>query len=445
MTRKWGAVDRRREDLRRLARDDSDVDVPERPHGRSIPRSLRAARGGIARAPVRGVPMKTTDAPSREDPGERRPRVALVLLDAGSRSGTGNAAHELVRRGHAHFDFLVVSTRLVEELRALAEWRRVPAPSRPFRLRWLVFYLLAGLRLRALRADLIHTLAPAPLVPNRIDLATVLFSQAAFFENGAKPGSTLEGLARSFSVGLEHRAYRPGRVRLLSALAPGGRRELERLHPGIPVVVTPHVLDRDRFHPDGRSREEVRRSLGAGDADVVACFVNNGFWEHKGLAIAIRSFAEARRVAPEIAQLWVVGVGPVDRYRAIAREHGVAERIRFLGWRDDIERVYRGADLLVHPAAYETFSLAVHEAAACGLPVVGTCVNGVEDLLADGEAGILVERSDRAVTSALLQLARDPDLRRRMGEAGRRRAIAFGPEVFTESVFAAYRELLSPP
>jgi glycosyltransferase involved in cell wall biosynthesis len=374
---------------------------------------------------------------------ERRPRIALVLLDAGSRSGTGNAAHELIRRGRGSFDFVVVSTRLAEEIRPLAELCRIAAPSGPFRLRWLAFYLLAGLRLRGLEADLVHTLAPAPLVPNCVDLATVLFSQAAFFEHRPEPAGVLDRLARSFSVGLEHRAYRPGRVRVLTALAEGGRRELERLHPGVPVVVTPHVLDRDRFHPDARSRAEVRTSLGAGESDVVACFVNNIFWEHKGLAIAIRSFAGARRSAAELAQLWVVGVGPVERYRAIAREHGVADRVRFLGWRDDIERLYRGADLLVHPATYETFSLAVHEAAACGLPVVATRTNGVEDLLADGSAGILVERDEAEVTSALLRLARDPSLRRRMGASGREQAIFFGPEVFAERVLSAYRSLLS--
>jgi glycosyltransferase involved in cell wall biosynthesis len=389
--------------------------------------------------------MAQPQVSSRESPHERRPRIALVLLDAGSRSGTGNAAHELVRRGRAQFDFAVVSTRLVEELQPVAEWVEVPAPARPFRLRWLSFYLLAGLRLRGLRADLVHTLAPAPLVPNRVDLATVLFSQAAFFEDAPEPAGPVERLARAFSVGLEHRAYRTGRVRMLTALAPGGRRELERLHPGIPVVVTPHVLDGTRFHPHAGSRAEVRRSLGAEDGDVVACFVNNDFWEHKGLAIALRSFAAARREAPALAQLWVVGVGPVERYRAIAREHGVAERVRFLGWRDDIERVYRGADILVHPATYETFSLAVYESAASGIPVVATRVNGVEDLLADGTAGFLVERTDAAFTSALARLANDPELRHRMGEAGRRQAIAFGPELFTERVFEAYRELLSRP
>lgn len=391
--------------------------------------------------------MTSSALPAREPRGKeqfgRRPRIALVLIDAGSRSGTGNAAHELLRRGHAAYDFVVVSTRLAEEVRPFAELRKIPAPYGPFRLRWLVFYLLAGLRLRGIDADLVHTLAPAPLVPNRVDLATVLFSQAAFFEHRPKPTGLLDRLARSFSVGLEHRAYRPDRVRVLTALAEGGRAELERLHPGVPVVVTPHVLDRERFHPDERSRDEMRRTHDVAPGEVVACFVNNIFWEHKGLAIAIRSFAAARRSAPGIAQLWVIGVGPVERYRAIAREAGVADRVRFLGWRGDIERLYGAADVLLHPATYETFSLAVHEAAACGIPVVATRVNGVEDLLADGSAGILVERNETAVTDALLRLARDPELRRRMGEAGHRRAIEFGPELFTESVLGAYRDLLT--
>jgi glycosyltransferase involved in cell wall biosynthesis len=217
---------------------------------------------------------------------------------------------------------------------------------------------------------------------------------------------------------------------------------LERHHPGLPVIVTPHVLQVDRFHPDAQTRLDVRRELGAEPEEVVACFVNNTYWEHKGLGIAIAGLSHATQSAPALGALWVVGSGPVDRFRNIARVCGVGERVHFLGHRTDIERIYRGADILIHPARYETFSLAVHEAAATGLPVIATRTNGVEDLLEDGEAGIMIERTEEAVTEALIRLTRDPALRARMGNIGRERVLQFGPRRFTDSVLEAYRVLL---
>ena len=371
----------------------------------------------------------------------RRPRVALVLLDAGGRFGTANAAHELIRAGRDRYSFVVVSTRLADEMKLLAEFVKIPAPEVPFRLRWLVFYLLAGLRLAFLRADLVHTMAPTPLVPNRVDLATVLFSQVAYYQVDSKAHKLGERLARAWAAWIENRSYRPGRVRMLSALAPGGKRELERHHPGLPVIVTPHVLQVERFYPDARTRDQVRRELNANPDEVVACFVNNTYWEHKGLGIAIRALSRALNSATTPGSLWVVGAGPVDRFRGIAFDCGVGDRVRFLGHRTDMERIYRGADILIHPARYETFSLAVYEAAASGLPVIATCTNGVEDLLEDGRAGMMVERTEEAVADALVRMTQDPALRARMGNAGRERALAFGPARFTGSVLEAYRVL----
>lgn len=371
-----------------------------------------------------------------------RPRILLVLLDGGLRHGTANAAHELIRRGLPDFEFTVLSTRLIHELQEQTEFIRIPAPAGPYRLRWLIFYLLAGFRKRFIEADLVHTLAPAPLLPGKVDLVTVLFSQVAYYQVETRPTGWIDAMARTFSAWLENRSYRAGRVRMLSALAPGGQRELERDHPGVPVILSSHVLQAERFFPDDRDRAAVRSELGVGPDGLVACFVNNTYWLHKGLHIAIEGFARARRAVPQLESLWVIGSGPVEAFSAIARENGVGDRVRFLGRRDDIDRLYRGADCLVHPARYETFSLAVHESAASGLPVIATRTNGVEDLIGDGQAGILIPRSAEAVEQALIRLARDPAMRRRMGRIGRERALTFGPEGFAEPLIQAYRELL---
>ena len=78
-----------------------------------------------------------------------------------------------------------------------------------------------------------------------------------------------------------------------------------------------------------------------------------------------------------------------DGHRALAEGLGVADRVRFLGYRVDVERVYQAADIFVLPTAYETFCRAAHEAAACGLPVVAPPVPGIRELIGEDEAGIL--------------------------------------------------------
>jgi len=135
-----------------------------------------------------------------------RPRIALILLDAGLRHGTANAAHELIRGAADQYEFIVISTALIEELRPQVTFIRIPAPSRPYSLRWLIFYCLAGLRLLFVRADLIHTMAPTPLVPNRVDLATVLFSQVAYYQMIGRATSVYERIKRVCASLIENRS-----------------------------------------------------------------------------------------------------------------------------------------------------------------------------------------------------------------------------------------------
>ena len=366
----------------------------------------------------------------------------MILLNAGLRHGIANAAHELIRGAADQYEFIVISTALIDELRPQVTFIRIPTPSRPYSLRWLMFYCLAGLRLLFVRADLIHTMAPTPLVPNRVDLATVLFSQVAYYQMIGRATNVYERIKRACASLIENRSYNPRRVRMLAALSPGGKRELESHHPYLPVVVTPHVLQSERFFPDAAVRTATRAKLYVQEGDLVTCFVNNTYWHLKGLEIAIAGLACAAKSEPVLGTLWVVGAGPVNEFRKIASKYRIADKVRFLGPRGDIADLYRGADILVHPAAYETFSLVVHEAAASGLPIIATRTNGVEDLVQDGVAGILIERTVDAVADALMSLACNPKMREKMGRNGRERALRFGPRGFVDSTLGAYRKLM---
>ena len=101
-----------------------------------------------------------------------------------------------------------------------------------------------------------------------------------------------------------------------------------------------------------------------------------------------------------------------------ARDLGIADRVRFLGTRDDPEVFYREADLVVLTSRNEGTPLTILEAMAAGVPVLSTAVGGVPDLLGD-DRGVMVSHGDvQAFAGALSRLAADPDLRARLAAAG---------------------------
>jgi UDP-glucose:(heptosyl)LPS alpha-1,3-glucosyltransferase len=250
--------------------------------------------------------------------------------------------------------------------------------------------------------------------------------------------------AHALALVVERLIYRPARVRRLAAVSNGVLKELHAHYPRVPTRVAPNGVDIERFRPNPETRRDTRTDEDIGADDVVALFVG-GDWDHKGLAVAIRALARATGDTAAGLWLWVVGKGDARRFRAVARQHGVEKRVRFFGARTDPERFYQAADVFVLPTLYETFSLAAFEAAASGLPVVAPRVSGIDELIGDDEAGIVVERSSEVVAAALSRLAADPDLRKHMGDEARRRASLYTWEHSVDSMLALYRELLGEP
>jgi UDP-glucose:(heptosyl)LPS alpha-1,3-glucosyltransferase len=368
-----------------------------------------------------------------------RPRIALVGWRLGAEFET------LIKQGHGRFRYVVVSMVLPDEIRPLVEWHRIPLLRWPsFRLRWVIFFLLGGLRVMRLRADLVHTVGPTPIVPNHVDLNTVTYCHAAFREATAKDrfkGNSIgwrigERLARA----LEWWWFKQ-RVRVLVALSAGSGADLQRHYPGVEVAVVPRGIDLRRFRPDEGARRRLREEQSLSQSEVVALFVDQDHRQLKGLKVAIEGFAAASRVEGGPALLWVLGERN-DRCASLAERLGVRERVRFLGYRPEPERFYQAADIFVLPTAYETFCRSAHEAAACGLPIVAPGVHGVRELVGANEAGIVAGRNPEEVARALVTLAADSQLRAQKGSVARRRAAIFEQETVATRVLALHRSLL---
>ena len=369
--------------------------------------------------------------------------VVLVAHDVHDGGGMERACAELIRRAPHGVEFTVVSRTLAEDLRARVTWKRVPTPNRPFLVKYLVFFVAAGLRLLWTRAGLRH--AVGAIVPNRIDVAAVHFCHAGYVARtgrlapaGATPLRALNtALTRIVSRQAEWWCYRPRRVRALAAVSAGVAQELEAHFPGVPIVLTPNGVDMTRF---GSVDEVARQRKRAADEPVVALFVG-GDWDRKGLGPAIEGLADARRRAHGGIELWVVGRGDERRFRRLAEQHGVAHSVRFFGFRGAVEQFYGAADVLVLPTLYEADSLVLHEAAAAGLAIVVTSVNGVDDLIGEDEGGFIVERSAHGIGTALARLAVDEPLRLGQAAAARARARAMSWDRSTAAVVDLYRQL----
>lgn len=412
---------------------------------RAVPPSL-AGQLEALRDVSRGkrVEMVELDELQRKRP-PRKPRIALVAHDIHDHGGIERVFAELIRRGHEQVDFVVVAGRLAESLRGLVDWRQVSVPQRPFPVKFVSFFIRGSRAMRSLDVDLTQTMGA--IVRNSVDVAAVHFCHAGFREASgglAPPGTPIArrlntSVARALALLAERWSYRPGRARTLATVSGGMARELEHHYPGVPVVVTPNGVDVERFSPDGEGRRALRIEQRVAAGDVVALFVG-GDWDRKGVDVAIEGLVLGLRDVPAL-RLWIVGRGDERRFMTLAARHGVEERVSFFGPRADTERFYRAADIFVLPTQYESFSLVAYEAAACGLPVVATRVSGVEDLVGDDEAGIIVDRTPEAVGAALARLASDPETRARMGSEGRRRALGYTWERSISSILDLFGEL----
>jgi glycosyltransferase involved in cell wall biosynthesis len=119
-------------------------------------------------------------------------------------------------------------------------------------------------------------------------------------------------------------------------------------------------------------------------------------------------------------------------------------RVHLAGMVHDMPGVYRIMDLLVLPTYREGFGAALLEASAMELPVVATRIPGCVDAVREGETGLLVPARDAdALTAAIRRYLDDPELRRRHGASGRRRARRdFDPARVREALFQSYVRLL---
>ena len=208
---------------------------------------------------------------------------------------------------------------------------------------------------------------------------------------------------------------------------------------GLRARVIPNGLDLDRFQP--RDRLQARARLGLPpEAEVLGAV--GRLHPQKGLEDLLEAFAGLDRPR---ALLVLAGEGALEApLREQARRLGVAARVRFLGFQEDVPAVFPALDVLAMPSRWEGFGLGLVEATACGVPVVASAIDSLPEV-AGGAARLVPAGRPDLLGQALARLLDHPEEREDLARRGRLRARDFRVETMVGAHLELYRGLLGLP
>jgi glycosyltransferase involved in cell wall biosynthesis len=214
------------------------------------------------------------------------------------------------------------------------------------------------------------------------------------------------------------------------------------------IAHIPHGVDTQRFRPrPPQEKAALRDALGLREDALVVVYTGR-LLRGKGLETLVDAFG---RVAGRDARAHLVLVGSgagqalsnEDELRERVARLGLEGRVRFTGRVDSVEDFLGASDVFAFPSEFEALGLSLIEAAACGLPCVGTRTGGIVDVIEDGRTGLLVPPADAdALAEALEALLADPGRRAALGAGGRARVKErFDVEVSVDRYRALFHEL----
>jgi glycosyltransferase involved in cell wall biosynthesis len=188
-------------------------------------------------------------------------------------------------------------------------------------------------------------------------------------------------------------------------------------------------------------RASVRSDLDVGDDELLFMTVAN-LRPEKGYDVLLDAARIVADCDPPI-RIAAVGRGPSsDALRARHAELALGDRFRFLGQRDDVLRLLAGADAFVLASRHEGLPVALMEATSVGRPIVASRVGGIPQVLEDEVDALLVPAGDPdALAHAMKRLAKDPELRRRLGQHAKQRSKMFDIAEATRAVGDVYLQV----
>ncbi len=216
--------------------------------------------------------------------------------------------------------------------------------------------------------------------------------------------------------------------------------------PAIAAHMVAHGVPKARAHyvptfPTIEAGLPIDRAELATPADATVLLALSRLHEKKGLDVLLAALAQLPQCVA-----WIAGDGPLEAdLKALAGKLGVAERVRFLGWRSDRGALLAAADICVLPSRWEPFGTVMLEGWAAGRPLVAAASQGPSALIRDGGNGLLVPVDDApALAAAIRRLTAEPALKARLiaaGTADYQRG--YTREAVTQRMIALYGEIIA--
>jgi len=168
---------------------------------------------------------------------------------------------------------------------------------------------------------------------------------------------------------------------------------------------------------------KIRNALGIRDDELVLGAIGR-LEPQKGFFDLISSLAHIKAKFNSV-RLLIIGEGELrDSLELQINNHNLSGTIKFTGLRNDVPEILTAIDVFVSPSLWEGLPNVVLEAMAAGKPVVATSVGGTPEVIVDGETGLVVPpRNPEALASVIIRLLKNPELRTKMGRAGKERVL----------------------
>ena len=208
------------------------------------------------------------------------------------------------------------------------------------------------------------------------------------------------------------------------------------------ITVIHNGIDIKNFG-DFSKRDQLRKNLGISDSLVIGTI--GRLSSVKGQIYLIRAMPEVIKVFPQ-ARLLIVGVGKIkDALISETEDLGIRGNVLFIPKTDDTNALLCAMDIFLMPSLQEGLGLALMEAMAQGLAVVGSAVGGIKTLIVDQVNGLLIPPADvQGITAAIIKLAKDSQLRRNLGVNARKLITeSFTKRQMVDKTEAVYKDCLA--
>ncbi len=372
-----------------------------------------------------------------------KPKVAILAPLLVPRHPAGSQMLKVVSGLAEKYDFTVFGQEIDDSLRNKVAFRKISIPVfRPLLIRYMIQFWIYGNLFRQIQMNkhfaIVHSVEASAPFATVITMHFCGAAASALARKEMRQGMYRQILYRFGSI-IEQKAVTNPYLQRLIVVSDGLKRDIiDHYRPLVHPQVIPNSVDVDRFANARMYRRRAREELEIKQQEVIGVIAALGDWKRKGLDVLI----DAISILPQNSVRILVAGGFVQAYKDLCQRKGVSQSFIFLDFMKNIEKAFAAADFFVFPTVYEAWPLTGLEAAAAGLPLLATKVNGLEEFIENGVNGFFIERSPDSIARAISTIHSNPELRARMGTEAHRKAQLFRVERMIDSYRHLYEELI---